>query len=99
MPYLICRHKVADFAAWKPSFDDHLHARKAAGFKGEQVLRSVDDPNEVVLLFEVTDLDRARELAHSEDVKNVMQKGGVIDTPDFYFLEPVEAEEPVKPRI
>ena len=50
MPYLLVRHKVADFSKWKPVYDSHLPARQKAGLKEVHLLRNIDDPNEVVLL-------------------------------------------------
>jgi hypothetical protein len=51
MPYLLVRHKVADFSKWKPTYDAHLGARQKAGLKEEHLLRNTETPNEVVLLF------------------------------------------------
>jgi hypothetical protein len=33
MPYLLVRHKVENYAKWKPLFDDHGGTRKASGSK------------------------------------------------------------------
>jgi len=52
MPYLIVRHKVKDFATWKPVFDEHGALRKANGSKGGLLLRNADDPDEVVVFLE-----------------------------------------------
>ncbi len=49
-------------------------------------LRNIDDPSEVVILFEIGDLQKARELVASDDLRERMQEGGVIDKPDIYFL-------------
>jgi len=51
MNYVLIRHKVADFAKWKPVYDGHLSARQKAGLKEEHLFRNADDPNEVLLLF------------------------------------------------
>ena len=85
MPYLLVRHKVADFSTWKPVYDAHLPARQKAGLKEEHLLRSIDNPNEVILLFEAEDVQKARELLASDDLREKMQEGGVIDKPDIYF--------------
>jgi hypothetical protein len=53
--HLLVRHKVADFAKWKPVYDDHLPARQKAGLKEVHLLRNIDNPNEVILLFSVQD--------------------------------------------
>ncbi len=86
MNYLLARHKVADFSKWKPVFDAHLPARRKAGANETHLLRNIDDPSEVIILFEIEDLKKARELVASDDLRERMQEGGVIDKPDIYFL-------------
>ena len=51
MNYLLIRHKVSDFAKWKPTYDAHGSARANAGLKEEYLLHNSDNPNEVVLFF------------------------------------------------
>jgi hypothetical protein len=80
------RHKVADFAKWKPAYDAHASARGNAGLKEEHLLRSIDNPNEVVLLFSAQDPDEAKQFAGSDDLRQRMQQAGVSDKPDIYFL-------------
>jgi hypothetical protein len=86
MPHVLIRHKVQDFAKWKPGYDGHLPARQAAGLTERLLARNADNPNEVILLFEARDLGKARAFASSADVKQKMQEVGVIDKPDVYFL-------------
>ncbi len=84
--YLLVRHKVRDFSEWKSGYEEHLPKRKEAGLKEKHVLRSGNDSNEVVALFEVSDRDRAKAFTESTELREVMQKVGVIDKPDIYFL-------------
>ena len=72
MPYVLVRHKVADFAKWKPGYDSHLPARQKAGLKEEHLLRNADNPNEVILLFEADDLQKAKEFAAAADLGEKM---------------------------
>jgi quinol monooxygenase YgiN len=90
MPYLLIRHKVADYSKWKPIYDQHATTRKTSGGQGAQLFRNATDPNELVILFEWDDLERARQFAQSEDLRQAMQQAGVADQPDIYFLEEVE---------
>ncbi|MFQ5912999.1 MAG: cyclase [Nitrospinota bacterium] len=90
MPYVLIRHKVEDYAKWKSIFDDHGATRKANGSKGGLLLRSADDPNELVILFEWDDLQKARQFSQTEDLRETMQRAGVADRPDVYFLDDVE---------
>lgn len=84
--YLLIRHKVKDFSAWKLGYDAHLPKRAEAGLTEKYLLRADADPNEVTLLFEVQDLSRAKAFSESADLKERMQKLGVVGQPDFYFL-------------
>jgi hypothetical protein len=86
MNYVLIRHQVADFASWKTIYDAHAAARAAAGLKEERLLHNVDHKNEVVMLFSASDLAKAKEFAASADLRQAMQKAGVTDAPDIYFL-------------
>jgi hypothetical protein len=86
MPYLLVRHKVSDFSKWKPVYDAHLPVRQAAGLKEKHLLRNVDNPNETFILFEAEDIQKAKEFASSADLRETMQKAGVVDKPDIHFL-------------
>jgi len=84
--YMIVRHKVRDFSQWKPGYDAHLPKRNEASLTEKHILRGVQDPNEVVLMFEVQDLNKAMAFAESTDLRETMQKVGVMDKPDIFFL-------------
>ncbi len=86
MTYLLVRHKVADFSNWKAEYDAHLATRQKAGLEEEHLLRNIDNPDEVVLLFKAENLHEAQVFARSSDLRGAMQKAGVVDKPDIYFL-------------
>jgi hypothetical protein len=86
MVHIIVRHKVADFAKWKPVYEDHRSMREAAGIKDQHLWRNADDPNEIILLFEAPDMAKAKEFADSTDLKEKMQAAGVQGAPEFVFL-------------
>jgi heme-degrading monooxygenase HmoA len=90
MPYLLVRHKVEDYERWKPGFDEHGSVREQSGSKGGRLFRNAEDPNETVILLEWDNLENARQFAQSEDLRETMQRVGVSDQPDIYFLEEVE---------
>lgn len=87
MNYILIRHKVADFAKWKPVYDGHASARSNAGLKEERLLRNTENQNEVVMLFSAQDLNKAKQFAASDDLRQRMQQAGVTDKPDIYFLQ------------
>lgn len=90
MPYMLVRHKVKDYVKWKPIYDGHATTRKASGSKGAHLFRNSDNPNEMIILFEWDDLGNAQKFAQSEDLIKTMQKAGVSDKPDIYFLDEIE---------
>jgi len=90
MQYALVRHKVADYNKWKPAFDEHGAARKANGICGHQLWRNIDDPNEILILVEVDDLEKVRQFVQSDDLQEAMQRSGVADRPDMYILDEIE---------
>lgn len=90
MAQLIVRHKVEDYAKWKPYFDGDSANRKTAGSQGGRLFRNSQDPNELIVVFEWDNLGNARKFAGSDALREVMMKAGVADHPDIYFVEEVE---------
>ena len=41
----------------------------------------------VMVILEAEDLERAKEFARSDDLREAMQKVGVVGKPDIYFLK------------
>jgi heme-degrading monooxygenase HmoA len=89
MAYVLIRHKVEDYTRWKPAFDAHGATRKASGSKGGRLLRSAEDPNELVILLEWDNLQKARQFAQPYALRNTMQRA-VVGKPEVYFLEELE---------
>ena len=87
MGMMIVRHKVTDYAKWRPMFDADAQKQKAAGLTHPRVLRSADDKSEVVIIFDDADTKKAKDFAASADLKATMMKAGVVDKPTIYFLE------------
>jgi len=90
MPYVLVCHKIEDYAKCKPVFDEQGPTRGANGSKGGRLFRSAGDPNELVILLEWDEMDKARQFAQSEELREAMERAGVADQPDVYFLNEVE---------
>jgi hypothetical protein len=86
MPYLLVRHRVNDFATWKAVFDEQAKTRKASGSKGGYLFRNADNPSEVVIALEWDRVENARRFVASPDLRATMERAGVVDRPDVYFL-------------
>ena len=59
--------------------------REAAGLKDLMLVRGVSNPNVLALVFGVSDLAKAKAMIASPALREVMQKAGIIDTPDVHF--------------
>jgi hypothetical protein len=77
--------KVKDYATWRTGYDGHEKNRVSAGITNGRVFRSAEDPNDVVILQDVADVAKARTWLGSDDLKAVMQKSGVIGSPNIRF--------------
>ena len=85
MSTIIIRHRVADFDAWKPVFDEHGSVRREHGLTDNAVLRDEDDPNVVTLLLGTEDTARAREFLGSDSLREAMQGAGVVSQPEVWI--------------
>ena len=87
MAHLLVIHTVEDFDRWKAGFDAHAGTRRASGGGDYQVLRNTQNPNEVVVLFNWESVAKAQAFAASDDLREAMQKAGVVGRPNIYFLD------------
>lgn len=87
MAHLLVHHKIEEYNKWKSAFDGHSSARAEHGSMGGKVFRNADDPNDIFVLLEISSIDEAKKLAQSDDLKEAMQKAGVISKPEVYFIE------------
>jgi hypothetical protein len=91
MGMMIIRHKVRDYGQWRPIFDRHADMQKRAGLINPRVYHSADsNKSEIVVVFDTEDTNKAKDFAASADLKEAMEKAGVIDTPTIYFLESID---------
>jgi heme-degrading monooxygenase HmoA len=89
MPFVFIRNKVKDYDKWKPVFDENRVFRTAGGEKGGRLFRNIDDPSETFIIFKWDTIENARKFTDSDDLKKAMQKAGVTEKPNIYFLEEV----------
>jgi hypothetical protein len=87
LKYMLVRHKVADFDAWKKVFDSHADAQRESGMALERLMRNTEDPNEIFLLLTVTDSEAAHAFVNSPDAEKGAEAAGVLDEPDCWYLD------------
>jgi antibiotic biosynthesis monooxygenase (ABM) superfamily enzyme len=87
MAYMLVRHKVKDFDAWKSVFDSVADLRRKKGEQSYRILRDGNGSNELFALFTWDTIDNARKYASSPELRAAMERAGVVGKPDIYFLE------------
>ena len=86
MPTVIVRHKVGDFDTWLKGHEDRvkIFAPAVSGFK---TFQDQEDPKSVVLVLEVTDMEK---------LGAIMTDPGVQEAKDRHtVLEPILLSMPV----
>ncbi len=86
MNYLLVRHKVANFETWHSVFASHAEAQQKAGLRLLHLLRLTADLNDIVMLFEVSDPEKARAFTGSSKAVDSAEISGVIGIPEVLFL-------------
>ena len=62
--------------------------QRGAGLLNPRVYHSADsNKSEIIVVFDTEDTKKAKEFAASADLKEAMEKAGVLDAPTIYFLD------------
>lgn len=86
MALLVVQHRVRDYTAWRSGFDAHESSRTGASITNGRVYRRAEDPNDLVLLFDVADVAKARIFMAGEDLKKAMENSGALGAPTINFV-------------
>ena len=78
MPTVVVRHKVGDFATWLKGHEDRMRifAPAVSSFK---TFQDQDDPNSIVLVFEVTDMEKLKAIMTDPKVQEIKDRHTVKD--------------------
>jgi hypothetical protein len=87
MAQLYVHHQVADYSKWREVYDSMDATRRRFGMTGARVFHAAGNPNEITVQTEWPTIDQARAYALSPELKQGMEKAGVISQPDVQFLE------------
>ncbi|MEP0813772.1 MAG: cyclase [bacterium] len=87
MPYVWARHRVKDYKEWRKLFDSFHAVRKAGGETSYQIFHNENDPNDIHMIFEFDSFENAHKFAESQELKDAMVSGGVLEEPSISFVE------------
>jgi hypothetical protein len=83
---LMIHHKVTDYTSWRKAFDGHKSKQMEAGLTNPRVFQTDGNPNDVTILFDASDVAKAKAFTESKDLKMTMQKAGVQGQPEMHVL-------------
>jgi heme-degrading monooxygenase HmoA len=89
MATLFVRVTVADYKAWRKIFDEFQPTAAGHGFKSTAVYQTADNPNEVTVMHDFDSVESARTFTQAEDLKDAMQRSGVIGAPTIRITNKV----------
>lgn len=88
---VIIAHRVKDFDTWLKAYDSETRkTRMEHGFTDRGLARGIDDPNMVYVIFAVTDREKAKARASSEELKKLMMDAGVEGAPEVFWYTVVD---------
>lgn len=90
MYFVTVRIKFEDYAKWKAVFDQAIGLRRSYGSMGVRIFRDTDQDNEVTILGEYEDLEKARQLFHSQEFRDAIRQAGVSAPPEVTYLDEVD---------
>jgi len=83
---VLVHHEVADYPAWKSTFDAAHDWRARNGECSCRIFHSPGNVNDLTLLFEWQSLESARAFMSSDELKTRMAHAGVKGQPRVEFL-------------
>ena len=87
MPYVMIRHKVANYAKWKRAVNEFAKFRKASGEKCFYVCRNSKSPNYLMVWCEWDTAARMKEFIKSAELRKAMKGAGVISKPAIQMFD------------
>lgn len=89
MTTLFVRHQVKNFAAWRQMYEAAGPMQKRGGILAESVYQTEGSPNDVTVTHDFASLTAAKAFAESADLREAMDKTGVVGTPTIWFAQKV----------
>ena len=88
----LVRHRVADFDTWRKEYDGFAPIQAEHGVQGHQVLRSIENPNDVIVTHTFDSREAASAFFAMPELKEAMSKGGVnADSVQISYFDEIES--------
>ena len=89
MATLFFRHTVADYPAWRKVYDEFDATRPSLGVTSQGCYQLDGNPNDITGYHEFDSMDAAKKFAASSELREAMEKAGVVGQPDIWFAQRV----------
>lgn len=89
MVHVLVRLSVKDQATWKKAFEEASALRKNFTSLGVRAFAKDEDANQIVILGEYENAEKARQLFQSPEFREATQRAGMIGAPEVTFLNEV----------
>jgi hypothetical protein len=86
MIQVLVHHEVADYKSWRSVFDESLDFRHDGGECSCRIFRKAGNPNDLTLLFDWEDMERAKRYMTSDEPRKKMKEAGVVGAPEIHYL-------------
>jgi hypothetical protein len=78
------RLKVDDYQRFRAVYEAGTASRANGGFGNEQILRNPKDPNDLLIITIVEDVERARVYGQSDEVRERQRASGLLELTNYY---------------
>jgi hypothetical protein len=93
LPGIIVSHAVEDYDRWRAAYDDFRDFQKQSGIVGHAVNQELGRPNQVIVYHQANDLGTLRAFLDTAELKEAMQRAGVVGEPDIQIVKGEEFDE------
>jgi len=91
-------HSVKDYGKWRPAFDLDSTARKASGLSYIVVGREIGKTNNLLVVLNAADVQKAKDFVAAPRLKEVMTKNGVVSKPMISYYHVIRFNPDAKEK-
>lgn len=84
MATIFRRVRVADYERFREVYDAGTPMREAGGMRNEQIFRNPNDPNDVLIMSTVENVEQARAYGQSDEVRERQRAAGLLELSNYY---------------
>jgi hypothetical protein len=84
---ILVKFSLKDYGIWRQKFDAGAGARESAGLRTTSVIRSVDDPSRVTVVFQTADLAKGKAHLNDPEIKKKQADSGFLAPPEMFAGE------------